>query len=300
MNNEVGKLQEALRIESLVNEELVLKDVVQNIYEYDEDPRLSLLHPIVSGTTTLRLPLKLHFSKVNILLFIFSIEGGLEIKQNDTTITTNPGTCIALNLAHGADMFTTMLPCGFRFYYVGGECPKEFNEILSHPLNIDLTNQNPSPLTLEQLSCIPIKIDKPILFQFHAKITEILCTYAMIYYNSSENTLNIDDSPNVPSYLSIMYELIHNHSENPFSLDYFENKLGISRYRLCREYHAYYGVSPIKDLNHIRILNAKKLLLTSSMQIQEVSNSVGFDDVTHFIRLFKRETGHTPGQFRTL
>lgn len=40
------------------------------------------------------------------------------------------------------------------------------------------------------------------------------------------------------------------------------------------------------------------MLLTSDLQVQEVSSMSGFENVNHFIHLFTRETGMTPGQFR--
>ena len=300
MIQQIKNLQDALYIESLVNESLVLKDVVPTIYEYKEEPNESMLFPLAGGTTSIKLPIRLHFSPVNCRLLIFSIEGGLQISQSDTTEAASSGTCTAIDLSHGVDLFTTMLPCVFRFYFIGGNYPDSLKEMFSRPFSIKLTNQNPSPITLEQLSDIPVNIERPTLFKIHSKLTEILCSYAAIYYNSTENPASATQASNAPGYLVIMHELIHNHCEDPYSLDYFENKLGISRYRLCREYSDYYGISPIRDLNNKRILKAKNLLLTSSMQVQEISNSVGFDDVTHFIRLFKRETGHTPGQFRLL
>ncbi len=74
---------------------------------------------------------------------------------------------------------------------------------------------------------------------------------------------------------------------------------GISRYRLCREYIAAFSISPLKDFNLVRIEEAKKLLLNTNLQVQEISSRIGYENVNHFIRLFKAETGMTPGAFRS-
>ena len=97
-----------------------------------------------------------------------------------------------------------------------------------------------------------------------------------------------------------MHDQIHLAFNKLHTLDSFEDELQISRYRLCREYKAVYGISPMQDLNCVRLEKAKTLLTISSLQVQEIGSSVGFNDVTHFIRLFKRETGLTPGEFRRL
>ena len=102
----------------------------------------------------------------------------------------------------------------------------------------------------------------------------------------------------IPAYLDAMHQAIKLHSEDPHTLQHFEDRFGISRYRLCREYRSVYGVSPISDLNITRIEHAKKLLSETSLSVQEIGNRTGFYDINNFIRIFKKNTGLTPGKFR--
>lgn len=48
------------------------------------------------------------------------------------------------------------------------------------------------------------------------------------------------------------------------------------------------------------IEQSKHRLLGSTMSVSEVAYSLGFQYPQHFIRLFKRETGETPGEYRKL
>jgi AraC-like DNA-binding protein len=48
------------------------------------------------------------------------------------------------------------------------------------------------------------------------------------------------------------------------------------------------------------ILEAKRLLLHSSISVCEAAYYLGYDDCSYFIRLFKKDVGHTPEKFRTL
>ena len=50
-------------------------------------------------------------------------------------------------------------------------------------------------------------------------------------------------------------------------------------------------------INH-RLSKAKELLLTTDVSISQVCVSSGFNNVNHFIRLFKQKEGHTPLQYR--
>ena len=51
-------------------------------------------------------------------------------------------------------------------------------------------------------------------------------------------------------------------------------------------------------LTQVRIQKAKDLLRNSNLPIMEVAQQVGYINVQSFIRMYKRETGNTPGRFR--
>ncbi len=48
------------------------------------------------------------------------------------------------------------------------------------------------------------------------------------------------------------------------------------------------------------ILEAKRLLIHSSLSICEMGYKLGYDDCSYFIRIFKKDVGKTPEQFRLL
>ena len=52
-------------------------------------------------------------------------------------------------------------------------------------------------------------------------------------------------------------------------------------------------------VNMKRIEQAKKLLSSTSLQIQTVAQHCGILDVNYFTKLFRKHTGTTPGKFRT-
>ena len=46
--------------------------------------------------------------------------------------------------------------------------------------------------------------------------------------------------------------------------------------------------------------NAKKLLTTTDISINEISLKTGFNDYFYFLKTFKKYTGHTPSEYRNL
>jgi transcriptional regulator GlxA family with amidase domain len=69
---------------------------------------------------------------------------------------------------------------------------------------------------------------------------------------------------------------------------------------LKRRFKAATGDTLIGHLQNLRIEQAKKLLEQEDSPIEEVSEEIGYMDVSFFRRLFKRLTGLSPGQYRRM
>ena len=68
---------------------------------------------------------------------------------------------------------------------------------------------------------------------------------------------------------------------------------------LSRLFRRFLGCSAYEYLTTYRINKAKELLLVeSSLEIQEIAIRTGFSDTSHFIAMFKKASGLTPGEFR--
>ena len=101
-----------------------------------------------------------------------------------------------------------------------------------------------------------------------------------------------------PSYLLEIKQSMDTYFMNNFSLQDLEARYHVSKYRICKEFSAAFGVSPLKYLNKRRLEAATNLLLSTDKRVHEISLEVGFETTNHFINLFKRETGMTPQAYR--
>ena len=52
-------------------------------------------------------------------------------------------------------------------------------------------------------------------------------------------------------------------------------------------------------LNTVRIEAAKNSLLSTDLTVAEIASLSGFEDVSYFTRIFKRQVGVAPGHFRS-
>lgn len=60
------------------------------------------------------------------------------------------------------------------------------------------------------------------------------------------------------------------------------------------------GESMLDRINRVRLTHAKRLLLQTSMGLEEVAEQTGYYNSSTFLRAFKKYEGVTPGQFRTM
>lgn len=84
------------------------------------------------------------------------------------------------------------------------------------------------------------------------------------------------------------------------SVDELCKNLYINKYYLTHLFSARYGVSPLQYLIRKRISLSKHLLVNTDQKVDEIALACGYDDVAYFCRIFKKQEGITPLQFRKI
>lgn len=83
------------------------------------------------------------------------------------------------------------------------------------------------------------------------------------------------------------------------SLKRFANELFLNTSYLSALFKKEVGITLTDYVNKNRIAYAKKLLKSTSLSIQDVATQSGIPDIHYFTRLFRRDTGMTPREFRS-
>jgi transcriptional regulator GlxA family with amidase domain len=73
---------------------------------------------------------------------------------------------------------------------------------------------------------------------------------------------------------------------------------GLPKRTFDRRFKAATGYSPLNYIQALRIEEAKQLLETTDAPIDQIGREVGYEDVASFRRLFKRQAGMSPGDYR--
>lgn len=115
--------------------------------------------------------------------------------------------------------------------------------------------------------------------------------------DESDGKIKFTDANNyiVKNAIKFMYE---NHVLKLSLLDVAE-QCYISNWHLSKLLNQYTGKGFFEIINRIRLDKAKELLKTTTYKIQDISEMVGFQDVTHFSRIFKNYEGISPKEFRS-
>jgi len=92
-----------------------------------------------------------------------------------------------------------------------------------------------------------------------------------------------------------MHYITENQNEG---LDKISKKLGVSTEHLCRVFKNYTGYRPVEYVNMLKIQQARYLLKSTSMPINDIAAEVGYESHSYFSKLFKKYTGASPIQYR--
>jgi len=95
-------------------------------------------------------------------------------------------------------------------------------------------------------------------------------------------------------------QYIHNHYNEKITLDSLAQAFYISPYYLCHEFKSYTKRTLVQYINVTRIMNAQRKIMESNKSFTDISNEIGFSNLTHFNRVFKSVTGMSPSAYKKM
>jgi AraC family L-rhamnose operon regulatory protein RhaS len=94
----------------------------------------------------------------------------------------------------------------------------------------------------------------------------------------------------------VMY--LHTNYQDKISVKALARKFHTNRTTLTEQFREATGVPVITYLIQLRIRLAALMLRDTTLTISEITDRVGFDDISHFGRMFRKHTGFSPTEYR--
>lgn len=134
------------------------------------------------------------------------------------------------------------------------------------------------------------------------KLIDILLIYVVRNWikknsSSSKNTgwLSALNDPKIGHAIALM----HREPGVKWTVDKLANQVSMSRASFAKKFTQSIGESPGVYLTRWRIDLSAKLLRESNLPLIEIANTVGYESDTAFSKVFKRQKGSPPGEYRS-
>ena len=101
-----------------------------------------------------------------------------------------------------------------------------------------------------------------------------------------------------PGAVDVVAEYVHAHLADEITLDGLAAAVNLSTYHFARSFRSTTGLTPHAFVTEHRLMVARDRLLRGDASVAATGLSVGFSNISHFRRLFRRRYGLTPADLR--
>lgn len=114
----------------------------------------------------------------------------------------------------------------------------------------------------------------------------------------NESSLVNFDSFDKAAIVSTLMTFLNENYMHSISLDTISKSIYLSPAYISKVFKEEMGESPINYVIKLRLAKARELLLEGKLSIKSVARTVGYDDVYHFSKLFKKYHNVSPSKLR--
>ena len=187
------------------------------------------------------------------------------------------------------------------------DCPKNSLPLFSGNERIFHMPESMKKEILRLLKSMDQEVRTPRLGQYSmlkAYLIQLLCLIARENMQKDEAKEPLGRftfrSPNKKYAVRQIEQYLQEHYREKISLEQIASNMYLSSFYISKIFKSETGDSPINYLIGIRMEKAKELLTEHpDASLQEVAVRVGYDDVYHFSKLFKKYYGISPGHYKS-
>lgn len=118
--------------------------------------------------------------------------------------------------------------------------------------------------------------------------------YYLVQIKGIQQVIKFED--NNPIHKSINY--IQNNIRQPLCIKQLAYDLNMSEANFCNSFKKIIGVTPREYITNLKLTQAKDML--KNQNVTEVALDLGYENISHFIEIFKNKYGITPKQYKSI
>jgi AraC-like DNA-binding protein len=173
------------------------------------------------------------------------------------------------------------------------------------PLRFSVNNDPCIPLSIEELDPIITyytMLQRAIRIKDHPYRMEIAKHLTMVFFYGAGHTFHKLSENKEQSRQNMLVEkflnLVQEHYREQRGLEFYADKLCLTPKHLSKVVKAISGTSASDQIDNHVVLEAKALLKSTNMTIQQISDELHFPSQSFFGKYFKRCTGMSPSEYR--
>lgn len=234
------------------------------------------------------------------------LEGELNIKLNNNKYTVKKNEIIFINpdTVHQATPQDCVYECivfNLDFFPALGNGPVYFTESLkNHEYIVNeyhVAKDNSFALAVNKLFKIMSTKSSGYKFKVIGTLYHIFGEIIDLHLYKPTSGMPITTDKNVPKLRAVLAHIRTNYSLQ-ISLDDMARAAGMSPKYFCYFFKEMTAKTPMEYLTLYRIEKASRKLINTDSSVTSIAFSCGFNDLSYFIKTFKKVKGITPAKFR--
>ncbi len=218
-----------------------------------------------------------------------------EIKDN-VIFLMRPGQVHQLVLKAGSTGYLVQFKTDF--FYTQNKLSQELLRKVSHLNFCNLDSDGFSKLETILSSILKEYTDKQEGFEEVIKSNLSIFFIELVRHRQNKIMVSKENNPYSQEQLEKFLSLLETNITNNKQVSQYADMLNISTYQLNAVTKTLLNKTPSELINEHIVLESKRQLLATSNQVNQIADNLGYDDISYFIRFFKKHTEYSPEVFR--
>lgn len=224
---------------------------------------------------------------------VFPIKGKAKFTINGVTTLLEPG--VILHAGAGNELYKEVIGSSdwkfilLHYKVYGDELTRNYIENLNFSLNMCTDCRSEMDFLLQKL----IHLQGDSSYNNFKRKSILYNILELMFFCMKENSADSKEE----LILHIVSYIQENMDKN-ISISQLAEIVGMDSKQFHYTFLKYKGMCPKKYLIHSKIKRAKDLLENSNYSISKISTMVGYEDPLHFSKIFKKNTGLSPSNYK--